>query len=208
MSLILVSCGTDNKDYTYFKNILKERPLSKGIVERDLNGNVKYMIDTILNEMRGNRFAFYDNQYLKAYAFSGEANPIYYQDTTHCSYIEQFDSLTHKIISIQGKPIVYKAYDISKQTDSINIMYLLTDFSYYDLKLQIADSNAVFKDINLSYVTHTKFIQQAKYDVCARENKKFFLIARFSAKLKYNDSLVTYYDTFFLRRVSRRGLCG
>lgn len=186
--LLATSCNnSNNKEYMSIYNIIDKRPIEKGDYIKYSTGEIKSLIDTFSGKHFGNYFNFYKNGYLSDYYFL--------TDTIHSTYSEKFDSITHNVINIKGSPIVYKIVDVDKHPGSIYVEYWVTNFSYTDIEFSLSQNGKDFTNEKLNDYVQLKYINAIYYIKDMKNSKRFYLIAKFKARLKNSSILKSYYDT-------------
>ena len=196
--LITISNCKTNERYSYLKAesiIKKDISVDSKLILYD-NGNAAYLIDSHDGKRFGNLFSFYTNSYLSGYSFM--------TDSVHDTYTETFDSITHKIIQIEGSPVVYKTVDGISHPDSMFVQYLISNFSYDDISFQVSDSGRNFEDLplkdNLGIYSKMKFLNASYFIKDVKNIKRFYLISKFTGRLKNTSDRRIYYDTIDLTK--------
>ncbi len=190
------NCITHNKEYLNAKTMMYQNVSTVSSIDLYQDGNLKCLIDSVKGKEFGNRFSFYENSYLSSYCFM--------IDSARASYIETFDSVSHEIISVEGNPIVYKTINADSYHDSLFIQYLITTFPYDNIEFQISDSGREFKSIPISnpsgeYV-RLKYLKSINYFKNTKSISRFYVIAKFTGRLKDTKEIKTYTDTIDLSK--------
>jgi hypothetical protein len=185
----LLSCNTENKSYMKADKILTD--FSEFEIVNYPDGKLHYLVDSVNGKEFGNLFEFYRNGYLTSYSFM--------IDSIRATYDETFDSTSHKIIRIEGNPIVYKTIDADTYKDSLAIQYLISNFSYSDIEFSISDSLQAYKSIslrnNLRGYGKLPYLYSALFIKNTKHTNRVFIVAKFIGVLKNSNVVKTYTDT-------------
>ena len=193
--LLIILCSCKRENYTSAKTILSQEFQNTGVVKYP-DGNLRYLVDSVQGKEFGNLFEFYRNAYLASYSFK--------IDSIQASYVESFDSVSHKIISIEGTPIVYRIINADSHPDSMFVQYLVSNFSYDSIQFAIADSGKGFIDVPsdklLSEYKTLNYVKAFTYIERTKDETRFYIIGKFTGKLKNTNTIKTYYDTIDLTK--------
>ena len=185
----ILSCNTKKNsiDYTDEKVILSGKQMVNLRIQNYSNGKVKYIIDSLNGNKFGNFFKFYQNSSLESYSFLTSQG--------QSTYVEIFDSTDHSLKDIKGIPFVYKTIDADAHPDSLFIEYLVSDFSWDDVKVSYWYNGEEFKSLELSDHPELKFIKVAKIHKYTKLIPRFNLIAKYEGCLKKSGESRAFLDT-------------
>lgn len=194
MLISYTGCDNNNqaKHYTSVSAILHGRPITYLAFKNYPSGKLRYLLDSVEGKSFGNLFEFFQNSAIKSYSFI--------TDKSQSTYIETFDSVSHKVISIQGIPIVYKTIDADMHPDSLAVEYLISDFSWDDVQISFSGDGKTFTNASLYQHPVLKFIRIAKLQRETKSVNSFFLITMFKGKLKNSENYRMFFDTIDLKR--------
>lgn len=190
----MIRCSSEKKErhYTSTISILEGRPISFLGLHNYPNGKLKYLVDSLEGRNFGNFFEFSKNSSLKSYSFM--------IDSLNLTYRELFDSMTHKLINVQGTPIVYRTIDADSYQDSISVEYLISDFSYENLELSLSENGIDFQNFLITPHRVLKFIGVVRFSKNITSVNRFYLLARLKATVRKTNISKIFLDTIDLTK--------